>query len=317
VSGLALPPLAAGKDLPVPSGGDCGLTVLDWAGFAGAASYSYDDGQPSHVQHWKALKATGVPMTFYLMPSANWVPNYDATWKDALAAGSELGNHTYSHKKLAEYADAAAIEKDIADCDAYITDKLGQKAARSFAYPFGETGWSDAFKGRFLFARTVYSGTIKPLDGTDPLMLPIFPVQAGQTAADFNSALDRSAKAGSWVIFMFHSILPGDNWYAGVQTKDVTASVGHAKQAGTLWLDTVETVGAYWLGQKLIASVPASGDDGAKTWAWTLPAGFPSGKFLRVRVNGGTLSQNGTSLEWNPRGFYEVALDAGKLEWKK
>jgi hypothetical protein len=32
-----------------------------------------------------------------------------------------------------------------------------------------------------------------------------------------------------------------------------------------------------------------------------------------VRVDGGTLSQNGQPLPWNPRGYYEVALDLGTL----
>ena len=35
----------------------------------------------------------------------------------------------------------------------------------------------------------------------------------------------------------------------------------------------------------------------------------------RVTVDGGTLSQNGTPLAWDRRGYYEVSLDAQSLSW--
>jgi hypothetical protein len=47
--------------------------------------------------------------------------------------------------------------------------------------------------------------------------------------------------------------------------------------------------------------------------AWTLPDHFPPGKFLRVTVTGGKLSQGGKALKWNDAGYYEIALDPGSL----
>jgi peptidoglycan/xylan/chitin deacetylase (PgdA/CDA1 family) len=313
-SGLPYPPT---QNVSVPSGAKCDLKVLNWAGFEGAASYSFDDGQPSQVANWKQLKATGVPMTFYLNPVNNWVSGFDDTWKDALASRCELGNHTNTHKQLSEYKGDNALADDVNTCATYLTDRLGQKAPCSFAYPFGDTGWKKAFNGQFLLARSVYSGTIQPLDGTDPLSLPIYPVQAGDDAAVFNSVLDRSVLAKSWVIFMYHSILPGDNWYAGVQTADVVASLKRAKAGHKLWLDTVENVGTYWLAQKILHEIKPEGDDTAKTWKWSLSERFPAGKYLRVTVGGGTLSQGGKDLAWDSHGYYEIALDQGELSWRK
>lgn len=86
VSGLALPSLSDdGLPIPSPSGSGCDLAILNWAGFDGAASYSFDDGQPSHVAHWPELKATGVPMTFYLTPNMHTTSNAAAVaaWKEA------------------------------------------------------------------------------------------------------------------------------------------------------------------------------------------------------------------------------------------
>lgn len=310
-------PLPGSADKLVPAGSGCNLAILDWAGFEGAASYSFDDGQPSQIAHWPELKATGVPMTFYLMPASNWPSGYDATWKDALASGSELGNHTNTHKRLNEYADDAALAADVAKCAAYIRTKLGQTVPCSFAYPFGETGWVDVLGDDFLLARSVYSGSISPLDDTDPLQLPIFPVTSNHTQQDFIDALDQNADDKTWVIFMYHSVLPGDNWFAGVSIDSIVGSLEHAKAGGRLWLDTVQNVGTYWLAQKLLAETTATGTDTAKTWKWTLPKNYPAGKYLRVKVDSGVLSQAGQDLTWNPHGFYEVALDAGQLDWRQ
>jgi len=67
------------------------------------------------------------------------------------------------------------------------------------------------------------------------------------------------------------------------------------------------------MGEKLLTSAAPAMSGGATTWAWTLPAHFPAGKFLRVTVDGGHLAQGGQALSWDGHGYYEVALDAGTL----
>ena len=51
----------------------------------------------------------------------------------------------------------------------------------------------------------------------------------------------------------------------------------------------------------------------SSTWNWTLPPHFPSGKFLRVTIPSGTLSQKGAAIAKNSKGFFSVPLDAGSL----
>jgi hypothetical protein len=93
----------------------------------------------------------------------------------------------------------------------------------------------------------------------------------------------------------------------------VTGSIVHAQTAGDIWLDTMVAVGAYWRGQRAVSvATPTTNADGSQTWSWTLPAHFPPGKFVRVTVDGGTLSQNGMALPWDGHGYYEVVLDAGQ-----
>ena len=114
-AGLPLP--LAAREVARPSGttGQPGLRVLDWAGFKAAMSYTFDDSQPSQIDHYPELKAQRVRVTYYINPAANWYPNFDATWKDAVAQGSEIGNHTTHHCKAAELTDSIVQNHALAD----------------------------------------------------------------------------------------------------------------------------------------------------------------------------------------------------------
>jgi hypothetical protein len=103
-----------------------------------------------------------------------------------------------------------------------------------------------------------------------------------------------------------------DGAYQAVPFDQFSGSVTTSKALGDMWIDSVVNVGSYWLGQKAFTkAAPAA--SGAGTYTWTLPAHFPPGKYLRVNVTGGTLTQKSAALPWNPHGYYEVALDAGSL----
>jgi len=300
------------------------FTVLDWDGHKGAASFTFDDAQPSHVEHYAELQAAGVPMTFYINSGKPAFDDFDAAWTRAARDGHELGNHTTHHCHAgaganisgcimgAALADAGA---EIEDNAAYITAHYPQSAVWTMASPFGDNGWSEPARTRVFLNRGVQSGMIAPYDHTDPFNLPVHLVATGETAARFDDATDRARAGGKWVIFLFHTLTPtGANWYAPVATADVTSAMRHARSLGDVWVDTVANVGAYWRGQQILAAAPSSATGAATTWTWTLPAHFPAGKSLRVTLrDGGTLAQNGQPLARGEQGDYRVALDAGTL----
>jgi hypothetical protein len=318
-AGLPLPLAASEVARPAGTTGQAGLRVLDWAGFKAALSYTFDDSQPSQIDHYPDLKAQRVRVTYYVNPVANWYPNYDATWKDAVAQGSEIGNHTTHHCRAAELTDndpntcpaglgSAGAEFD--DTGVYIRTKLGQTAVWTSAYPFGDTGYEAAATSRFLVSRGVWPGTVAPGAGSDAQNLPL-----AEFPAD-SSRFDAAAAQGRWMIYLFHTLLPTtQDWGGGVDIGAVTGNMAHAKALGTVWVDSVVNIGAYWRGQQLLQAATPMTSAGTTTWRWTLPANFPSGRKLRVTVNGGTLTQDGKPLTWDRRGYYEVSLDAQSLSW--
>ena len=210
--------------------------MLDWAGFKGAASYTFDDSQPSHIEHYAELQAAGVPLTFYLNSGASSQPNYDSTWMRAASDGHELGNHTAHHCRAdlsgCSGTSLGSVAAEIDECSKYILDHYGQTCF-TMASPFGDGGWNDPARMRFLLNRGVVGGTIAANDATDPFNLPTKPAVGGEAASAFSSAIDSARSSGRWVIFLFHSILPTtQNWYAGVDISSITGSIGHGKSLG-------------------------------------------------------------------------------------
>jgi peptidoglycan/xylan/chitin deacetylase (PgdA/CDA1 family) len=317
--------ISARSGLPVPARvsapGAEPVTVLDWAGFDGAVSFTFDDTQPSQIQHWREILATGVRATWYFSPTFRRSAAFDTTWAAAAAAGHEIGGHTAHHDHVSELAarypglsTAEAAARELDDCDDAIAVVTGQSAVWTFAYPYGDREWKRYLGGRYLFARTVNDGAVRPEQDLDPLALPSYTVQAGDTKAVFEAKIDEAVAEKSWRTLLFHALLPTDqNWYAGVPAADVVASLEYGKALGTVWLDSVVNVGCYWMGARLLRQAPVS-KDGSLTWSWSLPKGFPRGHFVRV-VSAGQLSQSGGDLT-PVTGFYEVALDAGSLTWR-
>ncbi len=315
MSGLPVP---ATSGVAQPSGAPGGLEVVDWAGFKSALTYTFDDSQPSHIEHYDALEGAGVPLTFYINSSRNSETGFDATWTQAVQDGHEIGNHTAHHcnANLTNCSGTALASAgaEIDDCTSYITSHFGQEDVWTMASPYGDGGWNGYADDRFFLNRGVGGGTIAPNGSTDPFNLPIHMALTNETANDFNGDIDSARSAGHWLIFLVHTISPTSaNWYNPVDISTVTGSISHAKSLGDVWIDTTLQIGAYWRAQKVLSAVTPTTSGSDQTWSWTLPPHFPEGKYLRVTVTGGTVTQNGSALSWDDHGYFEIALDAGSV----
>jgi len=302
-----------------PDGEPKTLEVLDWAGFEGAVTYTFDDGQPSNLEHYDALAATEMNMTFFITSNVGF-DGFEEGWREVATDGHELGNHSVSHPN-ADMSDSSfgdPVENpaaEIRECSQYITETLGQDDVWTMAAPYGDPGWSEpAAQSDLFLSRGVGGGAVAPDGDADPYNVPCYMASEGDTAETFTGLIDDAREAGTWQILLFHTISPTDDvWYAPVDIEAITDSVEHAKNVGDVWIDTFATVGAYWRGQQLLESADVTESEEETVWTWTVPEDFPAGRHVRVAVDGGTLSQNGTALDWNTHGYYEVALDEESL----
>lgn len=297
-------PAVGTTGVPQPADTPADFTILNWAGYKGAVTYTFDDGNSSQITNYPALQALGVHFTFYLITGKSSASN--PIWAQAIKDGHELGNHTKNHYQTGTAADVDAATS-------FLQDKYGVRAW-TMAAPYGDASYIALAQSRFSINRGVSNAIIAPNGSSNPFNLPCFIPDTGALAADFRAQIDSAQAAGGWRVVLVHGFSGGtDGAYQPVDITEFTSSVEHTKSLGNMWIDSMVNVGSYWLGQKAVSAATLSTTDGDKTWAWTLPPNFPPGKCLRVTVPGGTVKQAGNVIPWDDHGYYEIFLDAGSL----
>jgi hypothetical protein len=312
-NGLAELPSLSTTGVPQPSGAVGGLKVLDWAGFSSAVTYTFDDSLASQLSNYSQLHATGFRMTFFQISSIG----YNAGWQQVVNDGNELGNHTAHHC----YADGTgcgsnvwvgSILAEYNECNQFLEQSYGVSNVWDTASPYGDTGYDATAATLFFLNRGTWGGQIAPNDSTDPYNLLVYVAAANDTASIFDAQIDSARSSDKWQIFVIHS-LGGDGGFAPINPADLLASIYYAKAYSDVWVDDQVNIGSYWAGQKAVTEGTTTQSGSDITVSWTLPAHFPPGKFVRVTVTGGTVSQGGVALPWNSAGYYEVALDPGSF----
>ena len=302
---LPAPIGSAGVAKPIGTAGN--LKVIDWAGYKGAVSFTHDDETNSVLGAYATINALGIHYTFYVV--TGWGNFSSSVLKLAVTDGHEIGNHTSTHS-------STITEAAVTDATTAIQQKLGV-TPYTFAAPNGTnggTGWEQYARTRFIIDRGVANGLMKPNDTVDQWNTYCYIPPAAQTAVNMQNELLTAQTSGGWKVMLVHGFTTvSDGAYLPIVLEDYVATVQYVKDLGNVWIDTVRNIGSYWVGQKLVtkASATASGSDQVYTWTW--PSFYPPNSCVRVTVDGGTLKQNGTELQWNDHGYYEVSLNAGSL----
>ncbi|MET0789984.1 MAG: polysaccharide deacetylase family protein [Polyangiaceae bacterium] len=291
---LSLAPSTTGVAKPAGAAG--GLKVIDWAGFKGAVSFTFDDNTPSQLANYTALKATGAHFTWFLIASSAGT-GYKAT----IADGQEIANHTQTHPQ-------GASAGEVSNAQTTLKSNYGVDV-HSMAAPNCADAWKAFAAPAKLFQNRGPCGsgiaTVGPRDSTDPFLLPAYLPAAGEASATMSGSI----QAGKWRIFVIHGFDSQNGTYQPVPIANVTGSMTKAVSDG-YWVEGMTNIGSYWQGQKLI---PASATTSA---TWTLPANFPQNQCVRITTTGGTVTQKGETIGWDAHGYYQISLDAGEVTIK-
>jgi peptidoglycan-N-acetylglucosamine deacetylase len=230
------------------------------AGVRGALSLSFDDARPSQLDvALPILAARGVKATFYVSPDV--VEKRLDGWRAAVSAGHEIGNHTLSHPCSGNFAFSRGnaledyslerIEAEIVGADERIEALLGVRP-RTFAYPCGQkfvgrgqdvASYVPIVARRFVVGRGAYDEQPNAPGLFD--LAQAFGHDADHpTLADQRARLDRAVNEGGWIILFAHDVAaPGTPHALGTDVME--GILDYAAKLGTLWIDTVATIGDY------------------------------------------------------------------------
>lgn len=229
-------------------------------GYRAAVSLSFDDARLSQIDTGlPLLERLGVKVTFFVQPGG--VQQRLAGWKQAVAEGHEIGNHTITHPCTGNYDfsrnnalenyDLRKIAAEIDGANAQIEKLLGVKP-RVFAYPCGQKfvgagldveSYVPLVAERFIVGRSYLSES-----PNDPTIVDLSQAM-GTSFDDMNFAqmravVDEAAQQGRWVIFVGHEI--GRRGYQSTDTGALGSLVRYLKDPKNgIWLGTVGEIGSY------------------------------------------------------------------------
>ncbi len=238
------------------------MTSFTWPGGKRAAvSLSFDDARASQIDTGlPILNAHGVRATFYVQPS-----NVGARlegWKQAVAQGHEIGNHTLSHpcsgnfawsrgNALEEYT-LGAMEQEMLRANAYIEEALGVQPV-TFAYPCGQTTVGRGLHAESyvpIVAKHFWAGRGYRAEACNDPNYADLAQAAGLGADDLSFGqlkpwLDLTANAGGWLMTCHHEVT--DDGQRLSTRPDVLDAICRyvTDPANGIWVDTVRNIAAH------------------------------------------------------------------------
>lgn len=238
------------------------MTPFTWPnGKRAAVSLTFDDARLSQIDTGMAiLNAHDVRATFYVQPSN--VGERLEGWKQALAHGHEIGNHTLSHpcsgnfewsrgNALEEYT-IGAIEQEMLRASAYIEETFAVKPV-TFAYPCGQTTIG---RGRFaesyvpVVAKHFWVGRGYRAEGCNDPHFGDLALAYGLGADDISFEqikpwVDQAVASGGWLITCHHEVTH-DGQRLSTRPEVLTALCQYVSDpANGIWVDTVKNIAAY------------------------------------------------------------------------
>ena len=235
---------------------------FEWPnGKKAALSLSFDDARFSNVDVGVELfKKHNAQVTFYVLP--NEMKERMEGWKQAVADGHEIGNHTlyhpcsgnfaWSRSKALETYNLASMRKELLEANLLIKELLGVEAV-SFAYTCGQT-----FVGRGAETQSMVPlidelfvsgrGWLNEASN-DPHFVDLSQIQGIEMdGKDFEKEikplLDEAVENGKWVVLAGHEI--GEGGFQTTQVSMLEELLAYVQQPNSdIWMAPVGTVTTY------------------------------------------------------------------------
>lgn len=297
------------------------LKVLPWNGHKAAASLTFDDALPVHLNiAVPALRERDLHGTFFLIVSRT---TRIEDWKKALRDGNEIGNHSVSHENP-DSLTAEQAERQIGDAQDFFTANLGV-TPETYAYPYAlvtAQARDKAVEHSFL-ARGWQTAPNTPYltlgCGLDWFNVPSLATSTQTSPAEVNGWIDTDLTRNAWVVLQIHGIGKGTG-FDPISPDAFLAlldKLHEAKKKSDLWVAPFGEVGAYWRATDIFEQSRFETEMSGGAFHWDVPSNFPAGVVLKVKApntsNSLRLYQHGRQLTADNAGLFSVSFDAKSL----
>jgi len=180
---------------------------------APVASITFDDfPRTAWTRGGGILEAHDVKATYYVTGDFcgrmnEGLDHYvESDLKEIVAAGHEIGCHTFSHQN-GPTVGSDALSDDVERNAAFVQDVLGDYVMSSFAYPYGEASPRTKllFGDRFPTSRGIRKGVNKGL--MDLSQLKAIGIEKWWWTPEYiQGAVDQAKAQNAWVIFFTHDV---------------------------------------------------------------------------------------------------------------
>ncbi|PYT52760.1 MAG: hypothetical protein DMG46_26200 [Acidobacteria bacterium] len=296
------------------------LQVLPWNGHSAAVSLTFDDARPVHLDvAVPELNKRHLRATFFVTVSK--LTRLD-DWRNAQAQGHEIGNHSVSHEHPARLSNEGE-EIQVEDAKQFLDSNFHSDVI-TFAYPYMEISpgllfwvrkYDFAARGWPIDPKLLY---VRPDVEPDWYNLPGQPIFTKYDVGTYRGWIDKAISLHAWTTFQLHGIGDSSTGWEPIPTNTFLYVLDYLKQeeAQRLWVAPFGEVAAYLRAQKILEKAQPETTNGETRFTWDMPAPFPHGVVLKVRIDGSIRSrlyQSGHELHPSKHGVYEVSFDSREL----
>ncbi|MCR4690148.1 MAG: chitobiase/beta-hexosaminidase C-terminal domain-containing protein [Lachnospiraceae bacterium] len=229
---------------------DVNAEIGTWSGFRkGAASFTFDDGAPSHVSDLAPVfDKYGYKGTFNLV--YNWNPNWEG-FQAMADNGHEIASHSNSHGQDMSGEEASSKQ----NIEGKITQKYG---VITLAYPNCNVPDEAAVLQNYVVGRICNGswqsmsdimGKDGPSNWAQTPAIMTGSVGQIESTTDFTSQMQKVIQSNGWVAFLTHGLQGKNNGNANYSPTDLNAIEGALKWAkqndSNIWIAPMGYVAMY------------------------------------------------------------------------
>ena len=228
-------------------------------------SLSFDDARPSQIDKGIPLfDKYNVKGTFYIIPD-NMKGRMDK-WRQAVANGHEVGNHTILHPCTGNYSFSyendlesftlEMMKKDMEAAGLFIKNSLGVDAV-SFAYPCGQTfvGEGENTQSYVPLVASLFETGRGWLDEgpNDPAVCDMAQLLGmkldGKSFREVKRMIESAKSTGKWLILVGHEMDRKGEQTSYLSTLEAICKYA-TDPANGIWIDNIQNIASYVVQQR-------------------------------------------------------------------